>query len=66
MAFKEYLGDSVYVETDDDTGGIVMTTENGFPSDPSNVIFLDPELVDTLFRYVKRVKFLMGLREGGE
>ena len=52
---KEYLGDSVYVDRDD-YGGIVLTTENGSPLDPSNIIVLEPEVYDALVRYVKRTK----------
>jgi len=52
---KEYIGDSVYVDRDD-YGGIVLTTENGSPLDPSNIIVLEPEVYDALVRYVKRTK----------
>lgn len=49
---KEYLGDSVYVQR---LGwGIELTTENGMPSDPSNRIVLDPEVIAALVRYVER------------
>jgi hypothetical protein len=52
MSDKQYLGDSVYVEIDDDM--IVITTENDLPDDPSNVIYLEPEVFDALVFYVAR------------
>lgn len=46
---KAYLGDSVYAEF---YGcGIVLTTENGLPGDPSNVIYLEPEVYEALCRF---------------
>ena len=44
---KVYLGDSVYATYD----GVVLelTTENGLYTDPSNVIVMEPEVVDALF-----------------
>ena len=50
---KEYLGDSVYVETVD--GMIKLTTENGYGS--SNIIYLEPLVFKALIEYSKRVKF---------
>jgi len=44
---KAYLGDSVYVDLDDG-GWIVLTTENGLPGDPSNTIYLEPEVFKAL------------------
>lgn len=38
---KTYIGDSVYAEFDE-YGCIVLTTENGLPTDPSNRIVLEP------------------------
>ncbi len=49
---KEYLGDSVYAEFDGH--GIVLTTEN--MDTPSNVIVLEPEVLDALNKYVERLK----------
>jgi len=49
---KEYLGDSVYVHTDG--LALVLTTENGLPTDPSNLIFLESEVYEALLRYVER------------
>jgi hypothetical protein len=48
-----YLGDSVYV--DRDAYGIVLTTNNGFPDDPRNVIHIDQTVWHELVRYAKRI-----------
>ena len=50
---KDYLGDSVYAESDG-FGGIVLTTENG--EGPSNTIYLDPYVLDALTRFITRVR----------
>ncbi len=48
---KQYIGDSVYAEF---MGyEIVLTTENGLPSDPSNKIVLEPQVLKALFRYAR-------------
>lgn len=52
MERKTYLGDSVYAESVDT--GVVLTTENGMG--PSNTIFLEPEVLDALFRWVEGIK----------
>jgi hypothetical protein len=49
---KVYLGDSVYAMKEDD--GITLTTENGLPGDPSNTIFLEPEVLDALFEFDRK------------
>ena len=49
---KIYLGDSVYAELKD--GNIVLTTENGIPTDPSNIIILESDVYQALIDYVKR------------
>jgi hypothetical protein len=49
---KLYLGDSVYAQ--DDGFHIVLTTENGLPTDPSNTIALDPYVCDALMAYIVR------------
>ena len=55
---KEYLGDSVYVE--EESGGYVLTTENGLPGDPSNLIFLEDSVYRALVRFVEsRTKILL-------
>ena len=51
---KVYIGDSVYAEIEN--GMIKLTTENGREGDPSNTIFLEPEVLDALNRYVERIK----------
>lgn len=50
MSDKQYLGDSVYVDIRN--GMLILTTENGYPDDPSNAIFLEPEVYAALTRYV--------------
>ena len=51
---KEYLGDSVYVEIDEQTDGIKLTTENGLPTDPSNMIYLEPSVMVALLKYINK------------
>ncbi len=49
MPAKRYLGDSVYVEC---RGGMfLLTTENGYPDDPRNVIYLELEVYRALQAY---------------
>lgn len=48
---KVYLGDSVYA--DFDGYAVILTTENGLPSDPSNRIVLEPSVIHSLIDYVK-------------
>lgn len=50
MKSKTYLGDSVYAERDS-IGGVVLTTENGTPFDPSNTIYLEPIVLKTLIQF---------------
>lgn len=50
---KAYLGDSVYADIDD-FGGIILTTENGLPNDPSNEIYMEPEVISAFNNYVSR------------
>ena len=47
---KIYLGDSVYAEFDG--YGITLTTENGLPGDPSNTIYMEPEVLKALDRFL--------------
>jgi hypothetical protein len=49
---KQYLGDSVYLSYDG--FHFVLTTENGLPSDPSNTIFMEPQVIEALNQAVKR------------
>jgi hypothetical protein len=51
---KVYLGDSVYAECDG--FGFWLTTENGLPNDPSNRIYLEPQILKALANYVDAVK----------
>ncbi len=43
---KRYLGDSVYASFDGQH--IVLTTENGYPDNPSNTIYLDSRVLRAL------------------
>lgn len=54
MAHKDYLGDSVYVEIEN--GMILLTTNNGYPDDPRNKIYLDNDAYESLIRYVDRIR----------
>lgn len=47
--YKRYLGDSVYASFDG--YHIILTTENGRPSDPSNQIALEPSVLNALKGY---------------
>lgn len=51
---KVYLGDSVYA--DFDGYYIELTTWNGYPDDPRNKIFLEPQVYESLLRYVEALK----------
>ena len=51
---KTYLGDSVYA--DFDGYGVTLTTENGLINDPSNTIYLQPEVVAVLNLFLKKQK----------
>lgn len=53
MIGKEYLGDSVYAEWNA-AGMLVLTTENG--RGPSNLIFLEPEVISALLRFLEKAK----------
>lgn len=46
---KQYLGDGVYAGVED--GMVRLTTENGLEA--SNVIWLEPEVVVALLRYLR-------------
>jgi hypothetical protein len=52
--FKAYIGDSVYVQYDG--YHIVLTTENGYPDDPRNLICLEPEVYEALLQWVEALK----------
>jgi hypothetical protein len=53
---KSYLGDSIYINTDG--FGIILTTENGVPIDPSNEIYLEQSALKGLVDYARRYKLL--------
>jgi len=48
---KTYLGDSVYTEISGEH--LVLTTENGLPTDPSNCILLDNRTLKSLLEYLE-------------
>jgi len=50
---KSYLGDSVYADCDG--FAVILTTEND-DCGPSNIIYLEPEVIAALNRYVERLK----------
>lgn len=54
MDNKIYLGDSVYAEFDG--FGILLTTQNGKPTDPSNSIYLEPSIIENLNAFVNAIK----------
>ena len=48
---SEYLGDSVYVAFED--GMVKLTTNNGCPDDPRNVIYMDIDVLNAFERWCK-------------
>lgn len=56
MKEKIYLGDSVYVQPWESTGGIILTTEDGVSE--SNRIFLEPAVLAVLEKYISPPAFL--------
>lgn len=49
---KVYLGDSVYADV---SGGMIkLTTENGYPDDPRNLIYLEANVFLALVRFGNR------------
>ncbi len=59
---KVYLGDSVYATFDG--YHIILTTENGVPEDPTNIIALDPNVLIALHIYTK--DYIKYTSKGGE
>lgn len=53
MTNPQYLGDAVYVHVDDDFR-LVLTTGHHEPRQASNVIVLEPEVVNALMNYINR------------
>jgi hypothetical protein len=56
---KIYLGDSVYAEFDG--FGIWLTTNNGYPDDPRNKIYLEPQIVHGLSQFLERAPKLLAV-----
>ena len=54
--YKQYLGNSVYA--DFDGRGITLTTENGYPDDPRNIIYLEPQVLASLDEYKRHLRRL--------
>lgn len=55
MSEKMYLGNSVYAEKAGSV--VVLTTENGLPDDPSNIIFLEPDTTRALQGFLTKHGF---------
>lgn len=53
-ASKVYLGDSVYAEVENEM--LKLTTNNGYPDDPRNVIYLEYPTLVALEKYVKQLR----------
>jgi len=58
---KIYLGDSVYAEwlfvetlTSRCMPVLVITTNNGYPDDPRNKIWMEPEVLDALNQFIAK------------
>jgi hypothetical protein len=49
---KEYIGDAVYVDWDGHA--LLLTTEDGIRA--TNVIYLEPEVLDALGDYIRRMR----------
>lgn len=56
MKNEVYLGDSVYAYSDGFV--VVLTTNNGYPDDPRNIIVLEPEVLSAFLGWLKRLKIL--------
>lgn len=52
-AAKDYLGDGVYVETDD-YGSVTLTTEDGYRT--TNTIVLEDVVIEAFKHYLKRTR----------
>jgi hypothetical protein len=57
---KEYLGDGLYVETDDFMIKLSTERENG-----THYVFLEPEVIDALLRYLRKQK-IIAMSGGGK
>lgn len=54
MINPQYLGDAVYVHQDEDS--LVLTTEHHDPAKAGNCIFLEPEVLAALMKYITRLQ----------
>lgn len=54
MAKKEYIGDGVYINYDEEMKYIVLTAENGVAV--QETIYLELEHIDMIADYAKRVR----------
>lgn len=61
---KTYLGDSVYAVSDG--YGVILTTENGLPSDPSNTIYLERPVIEALVNYAIAEKVILAPESGAD
>lgn len=52
---KQYLGDGVYAEFDNQALNIILTTEDGIKA--TNTIVLEPDVLDNLGTFVKRAVY---------
>lgn len=52
-AKETYLGDGVYVKLDE-YGGIILTTGSHKEEEASNTIFLGPDEISMLLKYLKQ------------
>ena len=50
---KQYLGDAVYADWDEDHFAVILTTENGYAA--TNTIVLEAEVLAELENWLKRV-----------
>jgi hypothetical protein len=50
----DYLGDAVYV-TDEGHGRVMLTTDHHEKCNATNIIILEPEVLDALDRYRQRM-----------
>lgn len=58
-ALRRYLGDSVYAGVD--RGMVILTTDNSMPNDPSNTIYLEPDVLEKLARFVADMREIQEL-----
>ena len=58
MGMKVYLGDSVYATFDGYS--VILTTENGLPTDPSNTVVLEPSTIVALEDFIRRAASCKG------